>query len=142
MGSDEFRPDRSGVLVTIYAPFEYDKAQLGYDPGPIVSRYSATVNIFDAIKSGSLDDQNSKINQIVGELVADGCNDIRILPAGNRHNAPILHLHNGILRQGRIMKTDRKDGYEELSFVTQNPPIGGYLVSERSLTNQEAVEKE
>jgi len=125
LGSDELRPDRAGLLVTLYPPFNYNLAQLGYDPGPMNSRYSATIHVTDPAKAGELGDENSKIRQVINFLTQDECNDIRIVTMGSDK---IIHLHNGFVRQGRIVKSDRKDGYEELNFVTINPPVGQYLV--------------
>ena len=140
MGSPDERPNLSGILVTVYPPFPYDKTILGYDPGPDQSRYCATVHVMDIDKIGDLQSETSNISKVTRYLIEDGCNDIRVLSNGNKPGASMLHFHNGVIRTGNILKPD-KGGYEQLDFVTRNPPVGLYLMVNQS-EYQQLKEKE
>jgi hypothetical protein len=139
IGSDNIRPDRSGILITLYPPHDYSKEKIGYNPNTMTSKYCATIHITDPELAGEIDDPDSKIGFVLSVLTGEGCNDIRIVKSPCRPGSKIVHMHNGVVRNGRILKPGR-DGFEELKFATDSRIAGRYLTVERG-SNEEAAWK-
>jgi len=130
MGPEDLRPDKSGVLVTLYPPHDYSDEQINYDPNEMSSPFSATIHVTDDDLAGDLADPDSKIGVMLNVIVGLGCNDIRIMDSPARAGQRVVHMHNGNVRLGRLRRSS-KYGYEELVFHTEEPPIGRYITVER-----------
>lgn len=117
-GAEGDRPDKSGVLCTLYPPTE--------SGGP----FNATLHVFDATKSGAATDPDSPLARLIHHLIEEGCNEIRVCLSPAKPGSKLLHFRDGMVRQGKILPAG-KDGFENLSFMVQNKPVGSYYVAER-----------
>lgn len=118
MGSDDFRPDKSGILATMYPPTE---------EGGI---FNLTLHVIDAKKSGAVTDLDSKLNRMVMMAMEVGCKDIKIVVAPVRAGNPMIHFKDGKIYKG-VLLPPPKGAFEDLSFATSNPPVGLYRTGER-----------
>lgn len=112
LGSDNQKPNLSGLLITIYA----DKEK----PFP---HFTATIIITNEKICGSISEGNLNIS-IQDLFNLDYCTQIRVV---NYRTQKIIFFHKGSIYNG-ILAPKQKGKYEDLSFITTNPPIGHYEV--------------
>jgi len=124
LGQATDRPDKSGVLVSIYPNGDWE-------PGQDIKSIAATITLIDPTKSGDIDDPNSNIQRLLRILIEDGVDNIRII-----NKDKILYLTGGAIRRGEIVKRPKSpDSYESLDFVVFDPPVGKYELKARDRRN-------
>jgi Fe-S-cluster containining protein len=117
LGSEDLRPDLSGLLITPYEPYFPDSGSM-----------SITITITDLKKCGTL--EAGPLRQVLDIIISSSCQDIRII---NFENTKTLHIYKGNIYQGRRSKS--KD-YEELIFENFDPPIGRFAIFDSEVDAQ------
>lgn len=117
LGSDDYRPDKSGILTTFY-------------PADAGGPFTASIHVLDAKKSGAITDLDSKLNRVAMMLVEYGCNDIKIVVSPVTAGNPMIHFKDGKIYKG-ILLPSRKGAFEDLSFATSTP-VGTYRTGEKN----------
>lgn len=113
LGDDEARPDKSGVLCTLY-PSKFP----GIDT-------SATLLVHDPLKAGPWQGPG-KLFDLLKQLMEIGCDkDVRIISPKQKQT---IHFHNGTIRQGKLFPQEE---YEDLIFQSYDPPIGHYEIQQK-----------
>ena len=122
-GGQDARPDKSGLLVTIYP-----RERLGDDSSiPNMPVIAATIIIMDPGKAGTLVVGN--LRAMVEQLLNEGIEDVRVV---RYETQSVLHFLKGVVRQGKLLPSDREAGmYEALKFATYDPPIGRWEFREK-----------
>lgn len=110
MGEEDWRPDKSGVLVSAYEP-----------EGPH-TKFNATAHITNPEKAGSLEDPTSNLRKVVATLLEIGCHELKVV-FGSKPGSPVMHFRKGQVWRGRTLKSS---SYEDLTLITFEPPIGRY----------------
>lgn len=113
MGDDDFRPDKSGILVSAYEP-----------EGPY-TKFNATVHVTNTEKAGSLEDPTSNLRKAIEILLETGCHELKVV-FGSKPGSPVIHFRKGRVWRGRTIKNEGPESYEDLTLVTFEPPIGHY----------------
>lgn len=113
LGPDDFRPDKSGLLIAYYLSELND------------SMIAATIVVLDSAKAGTLTAGN--LAMAIDSLIRAGLNDLRIVSYNSKS---VVHFYEGKIRQGNLLPNDKGD-YEGLKFMTFNPPIGHYEVQNK-----------
>jgi hypothetical protein len=117
--ADHMRPDRSGLLVSIYKREDLDEG-ISVEPENVGQTLAATIAIADKRRSGDL--QSGALHDFIAELTNRGLQDIRIVDYTNRN---VIHLFEGIIRLGKLHDPDPSNP-EALSFETFDPPLGTF----------------
>lgn len=99
LGEDAQRPDQSGVLISAYPE-------------------SFTFRITDHKKAGTIKEGN--LANLLHELIGLGADNIVVVDDKNKK---VTHFYQGNIYDGKLLK---QDGYEDMKFMTTNPPIGRY----------------
>ena len=130
IGPDNLRPDQSGVLVTLY-PAEGDD-----------QRFVATLHVIDEKKAGGPADPDSRLSEILALVLSTGCNDVRIVSGGERPGSPIVHLREGKIYRGVVLKPDHNK-FEDMNFAEEEEPVGRYQIKrDEDLTAEDEAKRE
>lgn len=108
-GDEDLKPEKSGLLITLYAPHEektWGELKLGSTP-------SATVIVFDQDKA------QSHLNQVLVDLLAM---NLEVRFVNYKTKAAVLYK-DGKIYKCHILKPDE---YESLVFEAEFPPTGTY----------------
>lgn len=126
-GPDNFRPDKSGLMITFYAREDIDNSEnraleiaRSGTPEAVAELLAATIIITDRAKAGTLKVGNLMLT--VDALIREGFQDIKIV---NYETKSVIHFFNGNIRSGKL--APRKKGeFEALVFFSFDPPIGTF----------------
>jgi len=130
IGPDNLRPDQSGVLVTLYPAPDDDQ------------RFVATLHVIDEKKAGGPADPDSRLSEILALVLSTGCNDVRIVSGGERPGSPIVHLREGKIYRGVVLKPDHNK-FEDMNFAEEEEPVGRYQIKrDEDLTAEDEAKRE
>lgn len=110
LGSDDMRPDKSGLLLTPY--------NSNLSSGPLF----ITIVVIDEAKAGTL--TTGYLNQYIESLLKLGCDEIRVVNYKTK-GRNVIHFLNGEVREGTLLKSS---SYEEFICLTYDPPIAHYKI--------------
>lgn len=116
-GSDDYRPDKSGLLATFYPPVEGQ---------PFIGRFNASIHVIDEKLSGIILDVDSKLNRMIAMLLEEGCAEIRVVFSPVTRGERMYQLKDGKVYVGLILPPTARDEYEELNFVVRNEPVAAF----------------
>jgi hypothetical protein len=113
-----YRPDQSGILVTLHPSPDDDTA------------FTGTVHVIDLKLAGTIDDPDSKLTEVLGALLSI-CQDVRVIKSGEKAGSNVIHFYKGAVYGGVILPPE-KGKFEDLNFAEEQQPIGHYHVKPAS----------